>query len=233
MDKLAYYRNLLQGVNIFSITVRLALAILIGGIIGIDRGKKRRPAGIKTHVLVCMGAAIVMLTSQFVSVTMGGTEDITRMGAQVISGIGFLGVGTIIITGSNQIRGLTTAAGLWCSACLGLAIGIGFYSGAVIACLFMLFVFKLLAKIDVYIYKNSTLMDLNIEIADTDYLGNIVNRIRKCDCKVLNLEIGNSKIDGMSGGSISTTLYLNKGQAHEDVIAEISNEEGIRFIEEI
>ena len=99
------------------IWIRLVFSLLVGMIIGIDRAMKRRSAGIKTHVLVCMGSALVMLTSEYLVRTFPDTKsDLTRMGAQVISGVGFLGVGTIMITGRNQIRGLTTAACLWICA---------------------------------------------------------------------------------------------------------------------
>ena len=113
------------------IWIRLLFSLAVGMFIGIDRGLKRRGAGIKTHVLVCLGSAIVMLTSEYMFRTFPSAKaDMARMGAQVISGVGFLGVGTIMVTGRNQVRGLTTAACLWVCACEGLAAGIGFVDGA-------------------------------------------------------------------------------------------------------
>ena len=106
---------MLQGINYFSITVRILLSVIIGGALGFEREQKRHPAGFRTYILVCLGAALVMMTNQYVFETFH-TGDVSRLGAQVISGIGFLGAGTIIITGRNQVRGLTTAAGLWASA---------------------------------------------------------------------------------------------------------------------
>ena len=100
---------------------------MLGGIVGVEREKKGRPAGLRTYMLVCSGSALVMMTNQYLAVCYPQV-DVSRMASQVISGIGFLGAGTIILTGKNQVRGLTTAAGLWAVACLGLAIGIGFYS---------------------------------------------------------------------------------------------------------
>ena len=127
----------LREINILSIIVRLTMAAICGGFIGYDRGRKRRPAGLRTHILVCIGSALVMITNQYIIDIMGYSSDPTRLGAQVISGIGFLGAGTILITGKQQVKGLTTAAGLWASACMGLAIGIGFYEGALIGCIFI------------------------------------------------------------------------------------------------
>lgn len=114
-----------------TILVRVAMAIVVGGIIGVERDMKNHPAGFRTYILVCLGSSMVMMTNQFISETYN-TGDPSRMGAQVISGIGFLGAGTILITKNNHVKGLTTAAGLWSAACIGLAIGIGFYEGALV-----------------------------------------------------------------------------------------------------
>ena len=113
-----------------SMLIRLLMAVVIGGILGLERGRKNRPAGLRTYMLVCLASAIVMMTNQYVTQCMG-TGDPVRMGAQVISGIGFLGAGSIVVTQRNQIRGITTAAGLWASAAVGLAVGIGFYEVAI------------------------------------------------------------------------------------------------------
>lgn len=114
------------------ITVRIALACLAGGVVGYERESANRPAGFRTHILVCVGSALVMMTGEFISRNFGGSLDPARLGAQVVSGIGFLGAGTILRAGFN-VRGLTTAASLWTVSCIGLACGIGFYGGACIA----------------------------------------------------------------------------------------------------
>lgn len=120
----------LREINLASVCLRIVLSLIIGGILGLERGRKNRPAGFRTYILVCLGSTLVMMTNQYVYQVFG-TSDPTRMGAQVVSGIGFLGAGTIIVTGRQQIKGITTAAGMWTSACCGLAIGIGFYEGAI------------------------------------------------------------------------------------------------------
>lgn len=117
----------LTGLNPFSVMIRMVIAVFSGAVIGYGRGQ-RRSAGMKTHAMVCLGACLVMCAGEYVAEVYGGS-DVTRLGAQVISGIGFLGAGTIIKAPGNKIWGLTTASGLWCSACLGLAVGIGFYWG--------------------------------------------------------------------------------------------------------
>ena len=119
-------------VTYLSVAVRIVCAVVIGGIIGMERSIKNRPAGLRTYMLVCVGACLIMLTNQYIY-QMTGTGDPMRLGAQVVSGIGFLGAGTIVVTKHNQIKGLTTAAGLWAAAGVGLALGIGFYEAAVVA----------------------------------------------------------------------------------------------------
>ena len=119
-----------------SIALRLLIAGILGSIIGYERERSRQPAGLRTHILVCIGAALAMITSEYILQYYASSDlirtDPARMGASVISGIGFLGAGTIIRNGGS-VRGLTTAAGLWAVACIGLACGIGFYEGALLA----------------------------------------------------------------------------------------------------
>lgn len=131
-----------------SILTRLVLACVLGGIIGYEREHTNRPAGFRTHILVCVGATLAMVTSDFIFRTYSENSiDPARLGAQVISGIGFLGAGTIIREGFN-VRGLTTAASIWAVACVGLAVGIGFYEGAVGATVVIFITLILLKKIE-------------------------------------------------------------------------------------
>ncbi len=222
--------ELLKDVNIVSVTVRLLLSLLCGGILGIERGRKKRPAGFRTHMLVCMGSALVMITSQYISQVYGQT-DLTRMGAQVVSGIGFLGAGTIMVTGRNQVKGLTTAAGLWAVACLGLAIGIGFYSGAIISCILILFVMTILHKLDAYMVSKSKLIDLFIEFSTLSGLATLISVAKNNNMRVSDIEI--TKSNGADSGvvvllSVKTAEVRN----HEEVIHLLSSIEGVKHIEE-
>lgn len=123
----------LSGFNLWSITFRILLATLIGGCIGSERGRHGRAAGLRTHILVCLGSTMTVMVGIYSVQVLGLGGDPLRISAQVVSGIGFLGAGTILTRGHFHITGLTTAAGLWTTACLGLAIGAGFYSGAILA----------------------------------------------------------------------------------------------------
>ena len=123
--------DFLRGMDLLSVTARVLLALVCGGMIGIERSEKRRPAGFRTHILICLGAAMTTATSQYVYVVLGLYSDVARLGAQVIAGISFIGAGAIIMTKWRRVRGLTTAAGLWVAAIVGLCCGAGFYEGAV------------------------------------------------------------------------------------------------------
>lgn len=155
---------MLQEVNSITTILRILLALLLGGILGIERGMKNRPAGMRTYMLVCIGSCMIMLTNQYVFQTLG-TGDPVRMGAQVVSGIGFLGAGTIMVTRHSQIRGLTTAAGLWAAAAVGLAVGIGFYEAAVGGSIAIFIVLTLLNKLDDAMHRNTKNIELYIELS--------------------------------------------------------------------
>ncbi len=130
------------------IVLRLILSVLIGGIIGMERGRHGRAAGMRTHILVCLGSTMTALTGVFINLNLGGTGDVSRMAAQVISGVGFLGAGMIILKNGSVVTGLTTAAGVWTTATIGIALGYGFYLGAGIAAFLFLITTLLLAKLE-------------------------------------------------------------------------------------
>ena len=130
--------DLLQEFNGVSVTVRVLLAAVLGGLVGSEGGRRGRAAGMRTHVLVCLGAAMTSMVGLYSAEVLGFTNDPLRVSAQVISGIGFLGAGTIMTRNHAQITGLTTAAGLWATASLGLCIGTGFYGGVLAAFLVIL-----------------------------------------------------------------------------------------------
>ena len=157
---IAYMREL----NIVTVAVRIILAMIMGGIIGFERGKQGRAAGMRTHILVTLGAALTAMIGFFITKTMNVTSDPMRISAQVISGIGFLGVGTIMLKGRFQITGLTTAAGLWATAATGLALGAGFYEGAIIAFLATVLTVTILHTIEYKLGKHQRRYGLYVEI---------------------------------------------------------------------
>ena len=148
-----------------AIVFRILFSLILGGILGLERGLKNRPAGLRTYILVCMGSCIVMMTNQYVY-QVYDTGDPVRMAAQVISGIGFLGAGTIIVTNRNQIKGLTTAAGLWASACIGLSIGIGLYEVAIVGGAAIFIVLTLLNHWDYFIRNRAKDVEVYVKIPE-------------------------------------------------------------------
>lgn len=224
----------LREVNAISIMLRMTLAMVFAGMIGIERGKKRRPAGFRTHILVCVGAALIMITSQYMVDVIGIEMDVSRMGAQVISGIGFLGVGTIIVVGRNQVKGLTTAAGLWVCACMGLAVGIGFYEGALITCLFVMGIMSGLQRLDKYVQSHSKVINLYVEVEDMNALTNLLRYLKDEKVVVSDLELQRIKsAEGRQEMSAMMTLTLCERCPHKVTLGELDKLEGIKFLEEI
>ena len=168
----------LRDLNVLSVCVRLLLAMAFGGTIGFERGIRQRAAGLRTHMLLCVGAASTMLVSQYIYASYG-VGDPARLSAQVISGIGFLGAGTIIVTRRNQIKGLTTAATLWATACMGLAVGVGFYECALAMYVILIFILLLVNVVDTKYLKIPTSTALYLEVRRDVGLGNAIHFIHE------------------------------------------------------
>ncbi len=201
--------TLLREINILSITVRILLALLCGGVIGLERRHARQPAGMRTYMLVCMGASLVMITGQYMFNEFK-TGDPARLGAQVISGIGFLGAGTIITSGRTRIRGLTTAAGLWASACIGLTIGIGFYEAGFIASLAVFAIMTYFKQLEDHFVFSDDILTIYAEItADTSMseLQDLLN--------VYGLEICELQMDERKNGVQKATITLKNTEHFE------------------
>ncbi len=224
--------ELLINITPFSIFLRLFFATVCGGLLGFERGRKKRPAGLRTYMIVCIGAAVTMLTNQYVYETFG-TSDPVRMGAQVISGIGFLGAGTIIVTGKNKVKGLTTAAGLWAAGCIGLAIGIGFYLGALFSCLFIFFAINIMHRIDIYISSISKVIELYIEFESNSNISYFLQKIKEHDLKVTNIDMKKPQIPKRKVVCGVFTIRSFKKLEHPKIISIISNLDGIVYIEEL
>lgn len=165
----------LQEFNIVSVAVRIVLAVIIGGLIGIERGKQGRAAGMRTHILVCLGAALTAMIGFYVNQELGLTTDPMRISAQVVSGIGFLGVGTILVKGKFQITGLTTAACVWATATIGLALGAGFYDGALITFAAIFLTVTLLHKLEYKLGKHQKRFGMYVEINSDKAIRTIID----------------------------------------------------------
>ena len=183
-----------------SVILRIILAVLVGGIIGSERGRSGSPAGLRTHILVCVGSAMTALISVFIAKN-GDFGDIARIPAQVISGIGFLGAGMIIVKKNNVITGLTTAAGMWATATIGIALGYGFYLGALIATAACIFTAAFLTRLERRTKKS---IHVYAEISEAEKSGAITEEIRALLGKEALIEVSRPR----SGTSGNVGLYI-------------------------
>ena len=214
-----------------SMIIRLIVAIICGSMIGIDREIKNRGAGMKTHALVCLGSALAMMVSDYMYRIYPGELDLARIGAQVISGVGFLGVGTIIVTEKKQIKGLTTAAGLWVCACMGIAIGIGFVEGAVIAIILVLLCQKFLDKVDVELHKKALRFDIYIEFADNTGAHQLLEWMHTNNFEIRNFNVRQSRV-GEAPVATFTVVFETSAQ-REDFRARMHTIPGQCYIDEL
>ncbi len=230
--------------SIWDLLGRVGLAMLCGGLIGIDRGRKHRPAGFRTYMLVCVGASMTMLLGTYLSVMLINvwvpahqdimtTTDVSRFGAQVINGIGFLGAGTILVTGRQQVKGMTTAAGLWASACMGLCIGAGFYTAALICCLLMFFAIVFFAKIEKLVLSHTRNINLYVEFDDIDTLSLVVEKIKDQQTKIFDVEVTKAKYSENHFPNAIFSLQLPKKKTHTSLMAAIAEIDSVRSIEEL
>jgi len=216
----------------FAIIARMTLAFICGGVIGIEREFKRRPAGFRTHILVCLGAAVTTLTGQYLVVVMQYHTDLSRLGAQVIAGIGFVGAGTIIVTKHQRVKGLTTAAGLWASAIVGLTMGAGFYEAGLFTTALILIAELVFSKIENKIYSKTPEVNFFLEYKDKSYLDIILNLFHERNVKILHLEI--TRESGEKYGACAIfSLRLPKTYTADDLINQVNQLDGIVSIEEL
>lgn len=219
----------LRELTMTGIVIRILVAILLGGIIGMERGMKNRPAGLRTYMLVSIGACIVMMINQY-AYQVYEIGDPLRLGAQVISGIGFLGAGTIIVTSHNQIKGLTTAAGLWASACVGLATGIGLYEVAVTGGIAVFVILTILHAWDSYTRSKAKIVNVYVELDKGQSMGDFFRQARECQLVVSDLQKEHE------GGyddetSFVVTIQGKRRMRQEELIRLLRGFEGIKYLE--
>ncbi len=222
---------MLRDVTLLSIIVRTVLSLVIGGCLGIERERKNRPAGLRTYILVCFGAMLVMMTNQYVF-QMYAVSDPVRLGAQVISGIGFLGAGTIMVTGRHHVKGLTTAASLWAAACCGLAVGVGFYEGAVVGGAVILIVMTFMEKIDMYMKDKAGDADIYLELGGDNPMGAFVRYVRNNQLHLEDIQIiknNQSDMDLCMIVHIESKIKRNP----DEIIDTVGRFENLKFIEKI
>lgn len=240
------YLDYLRQLNFESMALRIILAMIMGGVIGYERELKHRPAGFRTYMLVALGSAVTVILSQYLDLMLstgwadslrenqvGNRTDVVRIGAQVINGIGFIGAGTILVTSRNEVKGLTTAAGLWASACMGLAIVAGFYECFLIGFALVIFIMKLLPLIEDAVLSRARNMNIYIEMDNIENLSNIVNRIKADGIRMYDVDIDREQNSHMPQVNGLFSLRLPEKRHHTEVLAMLSTLDGIISIEEV
>lgn len=224
----------IQTEKMAEIFIRLVLALICGGMLGIERGLKKRPAGFRTYMLVCLGATLVMMTNQYICEKYQ-TGDPSRLGAQVISGIGFLGAGTIITTRHNRVTGLTTAAGLWTVACIGLALGIGFYEGAIIGTVLIFFAMSFMQTIDTRILNAAKYILVYVEFDQMTSLKHLLATLKEKNIRIIEFETENTghEYEDKNGLTAIVTLRLPSKKMHLGLLELMNSVEGVAYVEEL
>lgn len=208
-----------------NVLLRMAAALVLGSLIGIDRGAKKRGGGARTDAVVCLGAAMVMITAQYLDQVYPGETDISRMASQVISGVGFLGAGSIIVSG-HQVKGLTSAASIWICACIGLAAGIGFVDGAFLAAVLLLGGLHVIPLIEERVYRHSRYVRLYVEANDSKTMSVLLYRLKEDGCKIDMFDLDKSKPEG-GYYTIMLTVRLPKGTEREAYLRTLAGTEGV------
>ena len=216
------------------VVLRLACAMLVGIVIGLEREYTHRPAGLRTHILVTLGACVVSILGEMLFLhyaALGATPDPARLSAQVISGVGFLGAGTILREGIN-IKGLTTAAGLWAAAGVGLALGVGFYEAAIVGTFAVFFVMTLLQKMDNKLHRRSRQLEAYIEL-DGISLGDFLRIIREGDIEISDVQRESAEEHSEGVRAYVATIKGKKRQNHQELMEQVLSIPGVKFVEEL
>ncbi len=222
--------SMLNDLTPVSFIVRIVLAALLGGLMGFEREQKQRPAGFRTYVIVCIGSTLACITGIYLFKYVGGSDP-ARIPAQVISGIGFLGAGTILVTRNSHVKGLTTAAGLWCAATIGIAVGCGLYLGAIFTSLIIVSSLKFLSFVDKSIQKRQKYISIFMEYTEVSIVKSIIKYTKVHDIKLNDLSMYD---DIKSGTNVATfTLILSSPTMADDILKDLYNMDGVTYIERI
>ena len=223
---------ILHPLTLPGICIRILLAFVVGGIIGIERELNNHSAGLRTYMLVCVGSCLIMMTNQYVYQVFD-TGDPLRLGAQVVSGIGFLGAGTIIVTKNNQVNGLTTAAGLWTAAGIGLSLGIGFYEAAMAASLTIFLILTILHRWDDRMKQRAKVIDLYVELSKECSLGDFLRQLRKMEIDFTDIQLDRDLPADDDVRSLVLALQNKKRIQHKEVINQIMGIKGVVYLKEL
>ena len=221
MDAIVAY---LRDLNIVTILIRLILAMLFGGALGLERGKQGRAAGMRTHIFVCLGATLTTMIGFYAVSVLGSSGDPLRVAAQVISGIGFLGVGTILIKGRFQITGLTTSAGIWVVGAIGLALGAGFYEGALIGFASTMATITLIGKLEGKLNKKYSRFGIYVEIKSDKNVRKTIDFLKE-NLNVSDIQVTSPRSGTPGNVGIEANVHNKTMSTNPDYVAKLLEEQ--------
>lgn len=228
MQTVATIVEFLREFNIISVIVRLFLAVLLSGLIGMERSKVGRAAGLRTHILVCLGATIASMTGLYIN-SYYGSGDATRIAAQVISGIGFLGAGTILVKNKSIVTGLTTSACVWAVGTVGIAVGYGFYEAAVMGALLIFFITKTFSSLDTKLRHDMKEVSIYVEFINVKSLNSALSSIQKLGIEIENIRLVQSKTHIQNGIGADLSIHIHKSVCVDTLMEQINSAENVEF----
>ena len=229
---MSWFLSQLHELTFLSMVLRFLTATLAGAVIGYSRGKAQHAAGLRTHILVCIGAAGAMIVGEYLVSVKGFDTDAARIPAQVISGIGFLGAGSIIVTGRSHVTGLTTAAGLWASACMGLAAGAGYFSCVLVMCVLILLVLEILYKVDKHYVSQSRQMFLYLEMQRGTRMGTVLSLLNEHHVRVYAFDRLGTDTEECLGYRLNVEIE-DRDLHRSDLITMMSGVDGVLYVSEM
>ena len=215
-----------RNITTASVILRVVLAMILGSVIGLERSSKNRPAGFRTHVLVCCGASAASMTGHYIYLVLNMPADPTRIGAQVITGLGFIGAGTILITSKNKVKGLTTAAGLWATGIVGLALGAGFYEGGIIAGVLILTAETVFGWLGQFI-RHAEEFRITVRYCEKSVLDSVLRFCKDRNLSIKDLKIMGSRERNAAAYRALITLLSYSGTGSRELLEGVRKMDGV------
>ncbi|MBR1622503.1 MAG: MgtC/SapB family protein [Pseudobutyrivibrio sp.] len=225
--------NYLQSMDNAAVAIRLIIATLCGSLIGWERVIRRHSAGIRTFALVSLGSAVATVLNIYLAALPNLDADVSRIPAGVVSGIGFLGAGTIIVTGRNQIKGLTTAASLWVASCMGMAFGAGYLSVGLVCFALVMIANVILVHVSQKVEENNRYVSIYIEVEESNGVKKLIKKLSELGYTINSMN--KTKDKTLSGTDIALMLELDFGgqNSHQQLLEERNNLDFVSYVEEV
>lgn len=223
----------LESSNDIAVAIRLIIATLFGSLIGWERVVKRHNAGIKTFALVSLGSAVATALNLYLALLPGLNADVSRIPAGVVSGIGFLGAGTILVTGRQQIKGLTTAASLWVTSCMGMAIGGGYLIIGIVCFILVMLANLVLVRLSKRVENSSKYISIYIEVNKSGGVKKLSKWISEQNYTIVSMTKSKEKTLQSSDVALMLDVDFDIMRSHPEFLHNLNQLEFVNYVEEI